>query len=349
MSEELLWRVTVAGGKTSDPLDESTVRRLIEEGEVRPSSMVFDESANSWVPIKMVPRLWEMFPEQEAPEEPAVEEPKAHAQVQPAAASQQQEETEPASGAGGLAVASLAFGAASFLPFLRSFAWILGIIAAVSAIIRAVGDRYARAGMAVASLGLVLSLAGGALFVVVAALRYMGYAPSSNQADCLMQLRALSRAMGLYADDNNGLFPVRKSVGRAATAPDSFALLLDGDYLDQAEALYCPQCREISDDGKISGRTYAYVAGLGSQSPSFLPVAMDDLWAEGAFKVYAFDAHGVGGCNVLFVDGSAEWVPSSGAADACGDMRELRKAVNQAYDYGGAILWGHAAPGELDR
>lgn len=344
MAEEARWRVTISGGKTSEPLDEEAIRRLVEEGEVRRSSMVMDEATGSWVPIKMVPRLWALFPDQGPADAPETEDEARPAAGRARAATPRRERP---GGLALLALASIAFGALAFLPFVRSFLWIPGILAAASVMVSSRRGGSAGAAAALATAGLLLSLAAGALFVGRTAMHFMGFRTASNQPSCLAQLHELAEAFSLYAQDNGGRFPSSAEGKTAATSAAALALLIPA-YITDPAIIYCPQCR-VGEGTEVTGRTYAYAAGLTADSPGFLPLAWDDLWAEDRFRVHPFDAHGVGGCNLLRVDGSAEWVESTSVGETYRDLPSLREDATAAARSGGRVIWGHAAPGEVGR
>ena len=102
---------------------------------------------------------------------------------------------------------------------------------------------------------------------------------------CAANIRPLSLALHMYAADHDDMFP-----------PDMGSLY--PDYIKEERIFDCPASAVV---GTAEMSDYEYVAGLSESSPS------------SAVIIYDRDGnHGNLGRNVVRVNGSVEWVRSTG-------------------------------------
>jgi prepilin-type processing-associated H-X9-DG protein len=188
----------------------------------------------------------------------------------------------------GVAVAAFVCGLLFFLPPAALLAVILGIIGIVQT-----GRRRGR-GFAVA--GLVLGFLG--LFATAALVpSFFRAKEMSNRVLCGSHLRQIGMAMFMYANENRGVYP-----------PGPPELLATQDITP--EVFVCPstdhtpaarQSNQLQPYNPVPGKTLSYVyLGKGMTSTA------------GATTVLVYEPltnHNKAGINVLFGDGSVEFIP----------------------------------------
>ena len=210
----------------------------------------------------------------------------------------------------GAAVAALVLGILVFVTC--GITALPAIICGIVALVKIAGSNGLLKGKGMAITGLVLP----GIFVVLlpvlgifAAILIPAFSSARGQALnvlCKSNLKQLSLAAALYADENDGEFPTASEWGD-----------LVAEYASSDRELFrCPAGPE-----GIYG--YAFNKNLDGlklheiNSQTVMIFEADAVWNEtGGADMATFDRHGRGGCNVGFVDGHIEFV----MAERIGDL-----------------------------
>ena len=157
----------------------------------------------------------------------------------------------------------------------------------------------------------------------------------ARKAKCLSNLRQISLALHMYAQDWDEAFP---TIGSGVAYLELDCLV--PTYVPAA-VFVCPSSDDaadgavqLTDEDVVS---YAYVPGLNEQSESDSPIMADQSGAKNTDWDTDLDTaptnHGDDGVNVLYVGGHVLWVPQGSivASDFTGGDTPMSNPNNDAY------------------
>lgn len=153
-----------------------------------------------------------------------------------------------------------------------------------------------------------------------------GPRPMALRATCLNNEKQVLLAMAMYADANNGRFPMDST---NPTLVGSMQLL--SNVLSSAKILYCPSdkrpgARAETDFKKLTALniSYSYVPNLKWHDTSDSPVIADRIHSTSRGSVWPSNGnHGDEGGNVGFIDGHVVWQNTLPAALRDKDGKEV--------------------------
>jgi predicted Zn finger-like uncharacterized protein/prepilin-type processing-associated H-X9-DG protein len=195
----------------------------------------------------------------------------------------------------GLAVASLVVGLIGmFCPVVGG---LVAVVLGIMALAKTRDPRFGGKGLAIAGICIgaaSILFTGCTLSIILPSLSRARHV--ANRVACQNNMREIGQQIALYANEHGGHYPA------------SLGLLITLDELD-ADKLVCPETSDTPAPGATPAAqaaalaspghlSYTYAgAGLTNQSPANTPVLYEPL-----------SNHHDEGTNVLFVDGSVQWL-----------------------------------------
>lgn len=221
-----------------------------------------------------------------------------------------------------LAITSLVLGLLSCCTFFLTapVAIILGIISLV--MISKSQGQLKGIGMAIAGIAVpivmlpIMAILMGILMPALSAVRI-----TAQRVVCGSNMAALGKAMTIYANDSNGMYP---------TSSKWCDLLIEHADVNDGE-FHCPAAFGHGGSNKvISGKLCSYamnknIEELGTKAPPDMVLLFESKpgWNQsGGLEILSTDNHQGRGCNILFNDGHAKFVPVE-------DINDLRWIARQ--------------------
>ncbi len=195
--------------------------------------------------------------------------------------------------------------------FFGSFVGFIGVVISLMGLTEPVQQHSPRS-KKMAMTGLVTSVAGIVPFVVLICYSVSEGHKSRESSACLSRLKGVGLALRMYADDNDGRFPMATNWQPTLRSYDSLSLPLDRTDDDTARYFSCPSADDYKHSyGMNSLVGNSVVPGYDSKSNPVLafdcslPVAN----ANGGIEAVDF-RHRIKGrqgfANIIFVDGNAK-------------------------------------------
>jgi prepilin-type processing-associated H-X9-DG protein len=202
----------------------------------------------------------------------------------------------------GLAVAALILGILAF--FTCGLTIIPALICGIIALVKISGSQGGLKGTGMAITGIALPVVVLPVMALLMAILMPALAQVRRLAErieCGTNLSAIGKAMVVYANDNNGMYPT----------PEKWCDLLI-EHTDVMEKIFI--CQGAAE-GPCNYAMNANVGELGVNSPPDVVLVFESQpgWnLSGGPELLTLDNHQQEGCNILFVDGHVEFVKPEG-------------------------------------
>jgi hypothetical protein len=214
----------------------------------------------------------------------------------------------------GFAISSLVLGILGFFTAgLTSLAGLILGIVGINSIKRSggqlKGDGVAAAGIAVSSVGMII------LPIIMLAILMPALVKARDMASrvmCENNMKSLGVAMIAYANDNKGLYP---------TSSQWCDLLTEKENVDSKKF----KCAGDDSQWRSSYAININIESLGSSAPEDMVLLFETRggWNQcGGAEIMSTNNHKEEGCNILFNDGTVEFIKTE-------DLKDLRWAPDQ--------------------